>query len=555
MNKKEEIYILNNIRWLIKGAFCEVLKEILASTDIDTEKNCEIVRRGYFKKVLKYTDKQESFYIKQYTARHSIDIIKSLFSASKAHREWNQSQVLLKNQLLTAEPVAIGEKRHYGMLRECFIISKAVPNGISIKELLVKIQQSSADYKPFNKKSLLSNLISYVRMVHDKGILHGELHAENILVDIDSIASFYLLDLGRTKFRKTIPLHLKIHELARLLYSVTDVCTNKEITEMINNYTDQKSVYKNRQIFQKAVFNEIHKIKRRLWHSRTSKCLKNNNVFKITKYDKYSVNMRKQWDINVLVALINKHTVSLKERLNNVIKASSKIGITCVPVSNDTTNSVCIKEYKYPSFLKRFLYSFHNSPARKAWFAAHGLLTINIKTPKPIALLEEKKYLIIKKSFIIMEDISTCLPCNKYVNEQFNDPYDKIASERKKKFVSRMALSFRQLHDSKVYHGDLKANNIMIMELQDNWDFFYLDLDRVHFDKKITLKKMVKNLSQLNASIPNCITYTDRLRFYRTYTGMKNLNIENKQILRAIIRLSIKRKHVWTPRTQITPIS
>jgi len=259
--------------------------------------------------------------------------------------------------------------------------------------------------------------------------------------------------------------------------------------------------------------------------------------------------MRKQWDINVLVALINKHTVSLKERLNNVIKASSKIGITCVPVSNDTTNSVCIKEYKYPSFLKRFLYSFHNSPARKAWFAAHGLLTINIKTPKPIALLEEKKYLIIKKSFIIMEDISTCLPCNKYVNEQFNAPYDKIASERKKKLVSRMALSFRQLHDSKVYHGDLKANNIMIMELQDNWDFFYLDLDRVHFDKKITLKKMVKNLSQLNASIPNCITYTDRLRFYRTYTGMENLNIENKQILRAIIRLSIKRKHVWTPRT------
>ena len=154
-----------------------------------------------------------------------------------------------------------------------------------------------------------------------------------------------------------------------------------------------------------------------------------------------------------------------------------------------------------------------------------------------------------------MEDISTCVPCNEYANEQFNDPYDKIASERKKNFVSRMALSFRQLHDSKVYHGDLKANNIMIMELQDNWDFFYLDLDRVHFDKKITLKKMVKNLSQLNASIPNCITYTDRLRFYRTYTGIENLNIENKQILRAIIRLSIKRKHVWTPRTQITPNS
>ena len=130
-----------------------------------------------------------------------------------------------------------------------FIISKAIPNGISIKELLVKIQQSSGDYKPFNKKSLLSNLISLRQDgTHDKGILHGELHAENILVDIDSIASFYLLDLGRTKFRKTIPLSLKIQEIARLLYSVTDVCTKEEITEMINNYTDQRSTSKKRNI-------------------------------------------------------------------------------------------------------------------------------------------------------------------------------------------------------------------------------------------------------------------------------------------------------------------
>ena len=70
-----------------------------------------------------------------------------------------------------------------------------------------------------------------------------------------------------------------------------------------------------------------------------------------------------------------------------------------------------------------------------------------------------------------MEDISTCVPCNEYAKEQFNALMIKL-HPKGKKFVSRMALSFGQLHDSKVYHGDLKANNIMIMELQDNWDFF-----------------------------------------------------------------------------------
>ncbi len=547
MKKKEKYYVINDIRWLVKDTFLDTLKEISAS--IDTEKNCEIIRKGLFKKVLKYNYKQESFYIKQYTTKHNMDIFKSFFLASKAQREWNQSHRLLKNRLLTAEPIAIGEKRCFGMLIECFIISKAIPNSLSIKEMLVNIQQPSADYEIPNKNTLLTNLISYIRTLHDKGLFHGELHAENILTDINNIALFYLLDLSRAKFRKIVSLPRRIREMARLLYSVTDVCTNEEITKMINNYTNQTADYKDRQIFREMVFNKIHKIKNRLWHSRTSKCLKNNDVFKITTHNEYAINMRREYDVNTLVALINKHTMSLNERLDNVIKTSSKIGITCLPVSDETTKSVCIKEYKYPSHLKRFLYAFHNSLGRKAWFAAHGLLTLNIKTPKPIALFEEKRPFIIKKSFIIMDDISNCSPCNKYVAEKFKNPNGKINRRMKKNFIFHLALSFRQLHDSDVYHADLKANNIMIMESQDSWDFSYLDLDRVRFNKKITIKEMVKNLSQLNASIPNCITYTDRLRFYQIYSGMRNLNTENKQILKAIIQLSIKRKHVWTAKT------
>ena len=85
----------------------------------------------------------------------------------------------------------------------------------------------------------------------------------------------------------------------------------------------------------------------------------------------------------------------------------------------------------------------------------------------------------------------------------------------------------------------------MIAELPDTWNIFYIDLDRVYFNKRITLKKKIKNLTQLNASMPNCITYTDRLRFYRTYSGMKKLSDKDKQILRSIIQFSIQRNHFW----------
>ena len=540
--------ILHNTRWITKDIPLDLLEKI--AVFIDSGEDCEIIRSGYFKKVLKYTHNQASFYIKQYTTGHFREAIKSVFSLSKARKEWNKSHELLKNHMLTAEPVAVGEKRRFGILKDCYIISKAIPQTLSVKELLLAIQQSPSGYNPSQKNLLMKNLISYVKTMHDCGIFHGELHAENILVNPDNTTVFYLLDLGRAQFRKKLPLSWRIQELSRLAYSIIDTCTNEEIKELITNYTNQPSESKDREGFHKAVFKEISGIKRRLWHSRARKCFKNNNVFKRTTHGKYKIHTRNEWEVNKLIDLIRNHNFSVKGNLPGTLKISAKIAITRLPASHETTESVCIKEYKYPSSFKRFLYSFCNSPARRAWFAAHGLIALNVKTPKPIALLEEKRFGILRKSFIIMDDISNYSPCNKYVAEKFKNPHNKINCRMKNSFISHLALSFRQLHDCGIYHADLKANNIIIMELQGSWHFYYLDLDRVRFNKKITSREMVKNLSQLNASIPNCITSVDRLRFYHMYSGTKNINTENKQILKAIIQLSMQRKHIWVLKTQ-----
>ena len=462
-------YITNNIRWLIKDISLDILKEMLDS--IDRKNNCEIIHNGYFKRVLKYTGNQQSFYIKQYTTRNTIDAVKSLFLVSKAQREWNKSHLLLRNNLLTAEPVAVGEKRRFGILKECFIISKAIPHSTSVKDLLFDIQQSSTNSVLSKKNSLIKNLISYVKTMHEYGIVHGELHAENILVDPNNVTAFYLLDLGRAKFTRKIPLSWRIRELSRLIYSIVDTCTNEEIKELIDNYTNQLVESKNRVIFHKAVFKEVYSIKHRLWNSRTKKCLKNNNVFKVTKHNNYTINMRNEWGVNTLLALIDKHALSLKERLDNIIKVSHKIGITCVPAPNGNIKSVCIKEYKYSSRFKRFFFFLCGSPARKAWLGAHGLMALNLRTPKPIALVEEKKLARVEKVSSLWKIFQLVYHATNTSAKNLVILVVQLPSEEKR-FISYLAQSFRQLHDSNVYHADLKANNIMIMELPDSWNFF-----------------------------------------------------------------------------------
>lgn len=542
-------YERKNIQWLVKDSLSDVLKEMLDS--LDKNKNCEIIRDGENRKVLKYTHNHRSFYIKQYSTKNGLKAIKSLFSLSKAQKEWNQSQLLFKKQLHTAELVALGEKRHFGMLKNCYIISKAIPNSTTVRDLLIEIEQSAEPYKQFKKNTLLNNLISYLKKMHDSGISHGELHAENILVNQNDITLFYLIDLGRTKFKRKLSVSSRIQEIARLSYSLIPICTNEEIAELANNYASQVVRLKEKNSFIEKFFRKLYKIQRRIWYGRAYKSLKNNLVFKVTKHNRYTINVKNEWDINVLQAMIHQHDLQVEKGGSNIIKTSSKTNITCIPSPGKITQSVYIKEYRYPTFMKKLRHYLFGSPARKAWFAAHGLMALDFQTPKPVALLEERNFCRIKRSFIIMEDLSACLVSNKYLSEKYRNLSDKVTSQRKRMFISCLATSFRQLHDSNIYHGDLKAENILIMELSNGWNFYYLDLDRVFFYKKITLRRRIKNLSQLNASMPNCITYTDRLRFYRTYTGMRRLTKENKQILQTIIHLSIQRYDSWIPKYKI----
>ncbi|MCF6149804.1 MAG: hypothetical protein E3K37_14210 [Candidatus Kuenenia sp.] len=529
-------YVIKGIAWQVNGEVTNTLREICNT--IHQEAKYKIIRNGHFRKVLKYedADNDESFYIKHYTAKGSIDRMKSLFAPSKAKREWDQGFLLMDNGLHTAEPIAMGEKRSSGCISDCYIISKTIPDGVSLKAFLLQLQKSPSGV--LQKKEMLRNLMFYVKKMHDAGITHGELHAENIVVNVNNPSIFYLIDLGRTRFRKNVPLTVRGQELSRLLYSVEELCSGEELLELVRCYEMPRPV---------EILEKVFATKRRIWHSRTRKSVKRNNVFKIMKKGGYRINMRAGWDVDRLLYLIEKHSESLREKRENVIKISPKIGITIVSGFDEKMKSVCIKEYRYPSLLKRVAYSLIHSPARKAWLAAHGLLALKFNTPQPIALCECKKNGILEKSYIVMEDASENLPGNEYVNQKFSKLYNESDCRKKRLFVSGLADSFRQLHDGGVYHADTKANNILVRELEGTWNFYYLDLDRVYFNRTITRDERIRNLSQLNASMPNCMTYTDRLRFYKTYVNRTKLNDEDKEMIREIVRASIARKHVWQP--------
>jgi tRNA A-37 threonylcarbamoyl transferase component Bud32 len=538
MHKDFTGYLFNNIQWVVKDLKPDVFSDMMGA--VFGSNGCEIIRSEPYKKIQKYTKNNESFFIKQYASKSVIYAIKSVFKPYKAKKEWNNGLLLLKKQISTPEPVAVGERKRLGAVKDCYIITRAIPDSVTCKERLITLRQSPEGNRSVSKGLFLKKLISYVKTLHACGLYHGELHAENILVGKND-GDFYLIDLGRVICRENTPAAWKIYDLSRLLYSILDVCTPDEIISAIDDYADDMSNTVSKKSFHPAVFGQIRRIKQRHWDGKTRKCLRNNALFKTMTHNKYAINTRREWDITALEGLLGRHTDSLVKRRDNVIKLSHKTAITHLPLSGESGKLVCIKEYRYPSTFKKCCYPFFRSPARNAWFAAHGLIAADVHTPKPIALIEEKRTGMIRKSFFITEGIFDCRPCYKYIRNTFGNREKEVAFPVKRRFASCLAASFRQLHDAAIYHGDLKESNIMVRELPDAWDFFYLGLDRVYFNKNITRRRKIKNLSQLNASVHNYFTRTDRLRFYKVYAGVQTLGNKDKQIVKAIIALSKKR--------------
>lgn len=538
MYKKFTGYLFNNIQWVVKDLKPDVFLEMMGA--VFESNGCEIIRSEPYKKIQKYIRDNESFFIKQYVIKSGIDAVKSVFTPSKAKKEWNNGLLLLEKQIPTPEPVAMGERLRLGVVKECYIITRAISDGVTGRERLITLRQSPEGNRSESKGIFLKKLISYVKTLHARGLSHGELHAENILVG-KNYDDFYLIDLGRVIGRKKTPQAWKIYDLSRLLYSIMDVCTRDEIIASIDDYVSDMSAVENKKGFHAAVFEQIRRIKQRHWDGKTKKCLRNNALFKTMTHNKYTINMRREWDITALEGLIGRHADSLVKRCDNVIKFSRKTAITHLPLSDESGKLVCIKEYRYPSVLKKFFYPFFRSPARKAWFAAHGLIAAGVRTPSPIALIEEKRTGMIKRSFFIAEGIFDCRPCYKYIRDTFGNREKEVVFPVKRRFAACLAVSFRQLHDAAIYHGDLKESNIMVRELPGAWDFYYIDLDRVSFNKNITRRRKIKNLAQLNTSVHNYFTRTDRLRFYKVYAGVQTLGNKDKQIVKAIIALSKKR--------------
>ncbi|UCC66328.1 MAG: hypothetical protein JSW32_05465 [Deltaproteobacteria bacterium] len=516
------------IRWTI----AEVAEKWLPPSLLDApeeflQKNPphKIVKESLIRAALIISGPKGDLFLKRYKIRGLREGLKYFVAPSKAQTEWVMTRLVLRRGIPTPLPLAIGERRERGYLKEAFLISQAISPSLPLIEL---IHEGGQEGYIFNAARL-------IRRIHEAGIFHKDLHAGNILVQREE-GELYLIDLHRSQTLRRISERRRVWNLAQFLYSVKGSLSAEDREAFLRLYDEDGETFKGGiKKAQIKIERSQDRIHRRHMKSRTKRCLKNSGSFYVAKEGGWRIWSRREWETGELLEVIEKHKGIVADRKEGLIKDDRRTALT---LFQSTDSRICIKEYRCKDFGKKLKRLLRGSKARRGWVNGNGLFVRGIKEIKPLALLDRRRWDFLPEAFLIMDTPSGYIELRSYIRENFEHPDSKMA--KKGAFLKGLGAFMAKLYNLQIAHRDLKISNILVKEYDDYWCFGLTDWEDLKLDKEISEKKLIRGLVQMNTSTPLFINLRDRVRFLKEYLALIGRN-DIRGVYREVIRGSEKR--------------
>lgn len=453
-------------------------------------------------------------FLKRDRSKGGLEYLKYLFLPSKGKKEFFIASQLEKKNLPLPKPLGWIEKVQRGLIRESYFLSEAIEEGIPF------IEEHSRSKDPHS----IGLLATTVRRFQEAGLFHQDLHTGNFLWGGDSLL---LIDLHRAKFKKSLSMDQRLWNLAHLFHSLREGWGEGEQLQFLNQYFEGEAEdSKNREILYQKIYPLMKHLQKRQFQSRTKRCLMESTDFAIRRERGICYFYRREFPIDRLKRLIDKHRTLLKEEPSSLIKCSPEVNVSLL---EDDGERICLKQFCYPQFWRKVKEYFRRPKGIKAWVAANGIRVRGLSTLKPLAYMERRKGLGLEESFFVMEALAEGLEMDRYILKGF----DRV--ERKRFFIKSFAQWLKSLHQKDLYHKDMKTCNILVSENEKGWNFHLLDFEDILLDRKINSKKIFKNFLQLNTSTPKVMSSRDRFRFFKEYLQHNPLIRDRKIFLKKLI--------------------
>jgi len=536
----------NEVDWLVLSGYARTIPEELVEKvrRVALYPECRIIRENNVRMSLfvPHPETGEVIFAKRYKCRGLKDIVKYFFVPSKALSEWKIMNAFLERGIPVPRPIAYGEQRKGGCLLDSYLFTEALVTAVPLRDFYEQslIPSGSPHYALHKKSMAIKKLAALVSSIHAEGFFYRDLHAGNVLVAErdDGTLSLYPVDFHKAWHLRRIPDFMRIRDLAQLKNSLA-VSPADQLRFLKAYALDAPRSCTHL----KHSARRIEKKAEQLWRvhlkSRTKRCLVKSTEFEVQKDLTRSLYYRKTYSEDFIAGVLSQYGTPSSSGMITVVKETPKEVVSFTTRSNrGEDRKVLIKEARFTGFWNRLRYCFFKTRAKRYWIAARGLKVRGVATPDAIACIVNRSFGLPRQTILLMEFVDHAYELNDYVLKRFGTTVSPQDAHVKNRFIQACALRLRALHEKGIYHADLKSNNILVKENpSDAWEFYFIDLDSVSFCRKLSFKKRSNNLAQINASIADCMTVSDRLLFFKTYARGTLLLKERKTYFQRIMEI------------------
>lgn len=403
-----------------------------------------------------------TLYIKDYLSRSWLDQIKHIFRPSRAKRAFMAGVMLEDNGLKCPRTIALFEK-HSALNRRNILVTEAMPDGLSLVEFVNRLRDCP-DIKGFS-----SAFANTVGRMHAKGIFHGDLRGGNLFIaSNDHGWDFYFIDNEGTRKSKYLSFRRRLKNLVQLnmlplgirrtermrffkLYAQAaglDRLAARHLRQKINQKTSVRLKNRARKhLGMPEAGPEDHK---RFQRVRIDGC---EGIF-----------AQSFCDVAAAKPFLQKIDTLLAN--GQVLKDDVAARVVRCTYQN---HDIVIKRYNYRGPWHALRHNIKGSRAQKCWRFGHYLASANIPCAAPLAFIHEKKYGLVRRSYIINEYIDGPLLYDIMNRPEYTPPQRQAVLDKAKQILTA-------LYHERLTHDDMKPANMIIRNDQP----VLIDLDSMH---------------------------------------------------------------------------
>ncbi len=376
-----------------------------------------------------------------------------------------------------------------------FLEGSALHTYLSVKEAM-----------PYEKRlQLMRSAGEFTALLHNRGGIHRDYHAGNLLILRDS--TIVLLDLYPLSFSSHLSEKDRVEDLAHLVASLLPIVGQSGIDELLDGY-GKASQFPPPPGMKRAIMTRQRALRHRHAISRAKRCMKNSSEFYQKHLKGIRIAARRSFSPETILSLLDRFTKKYHSEPQNTLKNSPESVILTLTGSEHA--SVCVKWYRKRGTLDQIKEKLRGGRVLRAWKGGNALIARDIPVARPCAMVRTKT-----GGYLIMETAE---------GVELDRLLSKIASLKgsytdriRKNIADALGRLTRALHQKGIFHADMKACNILVRLEGEIPILSLVDYDHIKIFDTIPTKYIMKNLIQLNTSIPKEITRSLRFRFLKAY--------------------------------------